>query len=178
MMREERHEMGYSFVPLRWRDALAVGRWRYPGPYAHYNIGLLEMLSLVPIEQLLRLVGRGVYYSVLDDQRRLAGLFTFECKRDVVTIGLGMRPDLTGKGLGLAFVEAGLAFARKRFHPARFRLDVAAFNQRAYTIYERAGFHSVRSFERTEHGRRSAYIEMSRPAGCPEPDSTRRSPAT
>src|SRR5262249_4505519 len=106
------------------------------------------------------------------------GLFTFERAGDVVTIGLGMRPELIGKGLGLSFVEAGLAFARTRFRPARFRLDVAAFNQRAYTVYERAGFRPQRTFERTEHGRRYSYVEMSRPAAGMDADAARRSPAT
>lgn len=172
--------MGYTFVPLRWRDALAAGRWRYPGEYAYYDFGLLEMLSIALAEQVLRLIGRGVYYSVLDEQRRLVGLFTFEREGDVVTIGLGLRPDLTGRGLGLAFVEAGMAFARARFRPARFRLDVAVFNRRAYKVYERAGFRPVRSFERTTRGQRYAYVEMARPAGCVEGEAAGagRNPAT
>ncbi|HEU5441580.1 MAG TPA: GNAT family protein [Ktedonobacterales bacterium] len=159
--------MAYTFVPLRWRDALAAGRWHYPGAYAHYDFGLLEMLGIALAEQLLRLIGRGVYYSVLDERGRFIGLFTFEREGNVVTIGLGLRPSLTGQGLGLAFVEAGLAFAQARFRPARFRLDVATFNRRAYRVYERAGFRTTRAFERTMHGRRYAYLEMERPADCP-----------
>lgn len=172
--------MAYTFVPLRWRDALAAGRWHYPGEYAYYDFGLLGMLGIALAEQLLRLIGRGVYYSVLDERHRLVGLFTFERAGEVVTIGLGLRPDLTGRGLGLAFVEAGLAFARARFRPARFRLDVAAFNQRAYKVYERAGFRAVRTFERATRGQRYAYVEMARPADCPggEVAGAGRSPAT
>jgi RimJ/RimL family protein N-acetyltransferase len=61
----------------------------------------------------------------------------------VIVIGLALRPDLTGKGLGPSFVNAGLAFAREQFAPLMFHLYVLAFNQRAIRVYERAGFHNV-----------------------------------
>lgn len=79
-----------------------------------------------------------------------------------IDIGLGLRPDLTGKGLGLAFVEAGLAFARKRFAP---RLFVLSFNKRAIRIYERAGFTRVREFMQLNpvHGELH-FVEMRREA--------------
>ena len=51
-----------------------------------------------------------------------------------------MRPDLTGKGLGLPFTQAGLDFARELFKPHYFRLYVLMFNERAIRVYERAGF--------------------------------------
>jgi hypothetical protein len=47
-----------------------------------------------------------------------------------VDVGLGLRPDLTGRALGLGFMLAGLEFARRRFAPDGFRLSVAAFNER------------------------------------------------
>ena len=37
-------------------------------------------------------------------------------------------------------LRAGLEFAQVRFAPRRVTLDVAAFNERARVVYERAGF--------------------------------------
>src|SRR5260370_20651534 len=75
-----------------------------------------------------------------------------------------MRPGLVGKGLGLAFVDAGLAFAKEQFKPDYFRLFVLTFNERAIKVYERAGFQRVGIYmQHTEQGERD-FLEMSRKA--------------
>jgi ribosomal-protein-alanine N-acetyltransferase len=75
-----------------------------------------------------------------------------------------MRPDLTGRGLGLAFVEAGLAFARETFAPASFRLSVATFNRRAIAVYARAGFRPRGTFSSHTNGGEHDFLVMTRPA--------------
>lgn len=102
---------------------------------------------------------RFAYHSVHDEHGGLAGYFCFgedaqvpEGRRlglyeeDALDIGLGMRPDLTGKGIGLEFVHAGLQFARERYAPATLRLTVATFNERAISVYLKAGFQSTTTF--------------------------------
>ena len=156
--------VSYRFVPLRWRDVAAVARWRYPSPYAFYDGSLREMLAVRLAQAALRLLGRTIYYAVLGPRDELMGIFSFVPRGAVVEIGLGMRPDLTGRGAGREFLEAGLAFARERFAPAGFRLDVARFNQRAIRVYERAGFAATRSFERRVGGKPYEFVEMVRDA--------------
>ena len=73
-----------------------------------------------------------------------------------------MRPDLTGKGLGLAFVQAGLDFAREQFKPDYFRLFVLTYNERAIRVYERAGFERMGIYvQRRAEGDRD-FLEMRR----------------
>ena len=59
---------------------------------------------------------------------------------NTLDIGLGMRPDLTGKGAGQSFVKKGIEFAMQNFRPETLRLSVATFNKRAISVYEKEGF--------------------------------------
>jgi ribosomal-protein-alanine N-acetyltransferase len=155
----------FTFRPMRWRDIRSIARWRYPDQYAFYNVGLTPLITNMLAQTLLRLVGALVYYTVLDEQDAIAGMFSFvPVSPGAIEIGLGMRPDLTGRGLGLAFVETGLDFARARFHPKHFRLSVATFNERARKVYERAGFVAGRVAMHTKLGQRYEALEMSREA--------------
>jgi RimJ/RimL family protein N-acetyltransferase len=91
---------------------------------------------------------------VVDDDGALVGFFNFVPEGHEVRLGLGMRPDLTGRGLAQPFIEAGLEYARREWRPRTFRLWVARWNERALRAYRRAGFHEVR------HGEESRFAEM------------------
>ena len=92
------------------------------------------------------------------DGDELVGFFNFVPAGDEVRIGLGMRPDLTGRGLAQPFIEAGLDYARREWRPRQFRLWVARWNERALRAYRRAGFREVPPAEE------SRFVEMERPA--------------
>lgn len=155
----------YDLRPLRWRDAVVIARWRYEGAYAAYNIELISLLTSLLVAQALKPLDMLGYYAVFDTQKELVGLFTFARTGQTVEVGLGMRPDLTGKGRGLSFLQVGLDFARQHYHPKTFRLSVAAFNQRAIRVYERAGFTlTTRRSSALGHSKTPS-LEMTRPAG-------------
>jgi [ribosomal protein S18]-alanine N-acetyltransferase len=124
--------------PASQETQRALSTWRYPPPYDFYDCE--EMLE--PER----------YFEARDEAGGLIGFYYFESKRPDLDYGLGLRPDLTGRGLGLAFFLAGLAFGRERYRPERVLLHVAEFNERARRVYERAGFvvisSHVRGFER------------------------------
>lgn len=146
--------MPFTFTPLNEADARQIQTWRYEEPYTIY--------SYTPSEESLAelLEPRSPYYAVRNELGELIGFFCYGTaaqpwenavpalysEEQTLDIGLGLRPDLTGKGLGLAFVNAGLAFAREEFAPGSFRLFVLSFNERAIRVYERAGFARVREF--------------------------------
>ena len=76
--------------------------------------------------------------------RRVAGLYA----NGPLDVGLGMHPDLVGRGLGRRFVEAGLEFAFEAYSPESFRMTVTAFNRRAVRVYEDLGFTVLVEFGR------------------------------
>lgn len=141
-------------------EAEAVISWTYPGEYAFYDMerDVEDMAELRATH-----VREAKYFSALRNGE-LIGFFELDVDGDVVEVGLGLRPDLTGKRLGESFLERGLAFARERYEPARFRLRVAAFNKRAIELYERAGFVTDRRYVHDFYGTPYDFLEMSRPA--------------
>lgn len=165
--------MQFSFTLMDESDVHTLQRWHYEGQYALYNVTADPEDN--PSEMLDR---RSPYYTVRDAQDELIGFFCFGTsalpydsgqtglysKGRTLAIGLGLRPDLTGKGLGLAFVNAGLTFAKDQFAPTSFHLFVLGFNKRAMCVYERAGFKCVRTFvQRNIHGE-NEFVEMHRDA--------------
>jgi RimJ/RimL family protein N-acetyltransferase len=121
-------------------DLKEIAEWRYEPPYDFYD-GDQD-----PVQDPER------YYTARDETEGVVGFYYFEPRGDLLVYGLGLRPDLAGRGLGLDFVRHGLEFGRGRFRPRRIVLSVAAFNERARIVYERAGFQvsgrHVRTFER------------------------------
>jgi ribosomal-protein-alanine N-acetyltransferase len=141
-------------------DAEACARWRYDPPYSFYDADAdADDLALL-LSQESR---EGRNFAAFSDGELIGG-FEYKIEGDDVVIGLGLRPDLTGRGLGLAFMEAGMDFARARFGPARFRLSVATFNERAIRVYERAGFQPLRTYDHETNGGIHPFLEMTRPA--------------
>ncbi|MCG8347536.1 MAG: GNAT family N-acetyltransferase [Chloroflexales bacterium] len=151
--------MGFFFRPMQKQDALVVTGWRYEAPYSFYNADsdpddLAELLNCAASDC--------VYYAVVDEAGKLVGFFCFDHNVDTVEIGLGLRPDLTGQGIGRSFVVAGLAFAQKQFAPALFRLAVATFNERAIQVYSALGFQRGRIFLQNTNGGEFEFVEMTR----------------
>lgn len=60
--------------------------------------------------------------------------------------GGGLRPQLTGQGLGREAIATGLDFGRREFSPAAFRVTIASFNVRAQRVVEALGFRRIGSF--------------------------------
>lgn len=164
-----------TFTLMDETTARAILTWRYPASYAVYNImGDGQESEEEAIAELLE--PASPYYAVRDEQGELVGYFCFGTSALVwsrpvpglymddatVPIGLGLRPDLTGHGLGMNFVLAGLDFARQAFTPKHFVLYVFPWNERAIRVYKHAGFQRGRIvLQKHENGDRE-FLEMIR----------------
>jgi ribosomal-protein-alanine N-acetyltransferase len=152
---------GYRFVQMDDDEAREISRWHYQPPYDFYD----STSDPDDLEELLDPARRdGSYFSAFDTEGALVGFFQFETEGETVDVGLGLRPDLTGKGLGLDYLLAGLEFARERFSPRRFTLSVATFNERAIEVYERAGFRRGAVYMHHTNGADFQFLAMAREA--------------
>lgn len=138
-------------------DAHAIAAWRYPAAYAFYDADA----DPAELAELLDPAGWGVRWFAVDDDE-LVGLFVFKLQDGQAEVGLGLRPDLTGRGLGLPFVQAGLRFAEQALGATSFTLAVAAFNERAITVYERAGFVAGEHYLHATNGALHDFVRMTR----------------
>lgn len=100
--------------------------------------------------------------AAVDTGSAVVGFAQLVAEGGTVDVGLGLRPDLTGRGLGVRFLEAVLAEARNRHAPERFTLSVAAFNQRAIVAYQRAGFAEVARRQHATNGGVHEFVTMAR----------------
>jgi len=140
---------------LTEEHAAAIGDWRYEFPYEWYDTATDPRR----IELFANPARRDGLRAVIGDDGDLVGFFNFVREGDEVRIGLGIRPDLTGRGLAQPFIRAGLEYASEEWSPKRFRLWVAWWNERALRAYRRAGFREVAQIEG-----KSRFVEMERPA--------------
>ncbi|MCY1691509.1 GNAT family N-acetyltransferase [Exiguobacterium sp. SL14] len=149
--------MNYVFAPLTRRQAEQIAyEWQYDGPFAFYDMpndedDLAEFLN--PKERTEH------YFAVLNGEE-LIGYYVFELNADIVDVGLGMRPDLTGQGNGTAFLEAGLAFVMDRYAPKQIELAVATFNELTIRLYTKSGFEPVERFQQATNGGSYEFMKM------------------
>jgi ribosomal-protein-alanine N-acetyltransferase len=148
----------FQFTAMTANYAQCIVRWKYDGVYAFYDYDK-EANHILDTKQ-----WGNTLFAVLDKSNDLVGELTLgfldasdewvpmpdmdNCHLEgcILWIGFGLRPDLTGRGHGLSFVNACVEFAtsfsRKRYHYTGqyIGLGVYQFNQRAIKVYERIGF--------------------------------------
>lgn len=149
--------MVYAFSKMTQSQAENIAvNWHYQGQYAFYDFSADEE----DLAELLNPETRGEnYYMVMQGDEEI-GFFYVDKIGDTVDIGLGMKPELTGKGLGLDFLKSGLNYVRLTHHPKEITLSVATFNDRAIHVYEKAGFKPVKTYSQATNGSHFTFLKM------------------
>lgn len=169
-----------EIVPMTASYAADIATWRYTPPYDCYDMTDVDPGFLVdPESGFFALLGRrtqeawpadGSPRAKLTDDGALIGFRSFGPDGQVpggsydssaLDTGGGLRPELTGQGLGRRAISTGLEFGLARFSPAAFRVTVAGFNARALRVVEALGFSATDRFEATTDGR--SYVILVRP---------------
>ncbi|TFB22933.1 N-acetyltransferase [Filobacillus milosensis] len=148
--------MTYEFQEMTQDQADEIAfNWHYDGDYSFYDMEADEE----DLNEFINPYERKNYYAVIQNDD-LIGFFSFNKQGEFIDIGLGMRPDLTGSGNGLEFLQAGMDFAKSTFNSSKFSLSVATFNQRAIKVYEKTGFKQVNTFMQETNGSTYEFVRM------------------
>ena len=101
-----------SIVPMQRKHACEIIDWHYEGEYSFYDLRHYPE----DIEEILDVNRYGVsLFSVLDREGNLIGYLNYIYEGKDLEIGLALRPDLVGKGIGSSLLQVGMDFARSRF---------------------------------------------------------------
>ncbi len=151
--------MNFIFTPMNEKYANAIANWHYDDVYSFYDMAADEEdLGILMDTNNWRDIIKAVLYG--DDE--LVGWAAFYTENDEFWLSLGLRPDLTGRGLGEEFVTQCAKYAVSHYKLAKqiIRLHVALFNQRAIKVYQKAGFKETNRTIRDTHVGQLDFIEM------------------
>ena len=150
--------MDFNFQKMNQQDAEEIANnWKYDGIYSFYDFtndpeDYMELIN--PDKRLNN------YFSCYFN-KELIGFCTIEkIDKNKVNLGLGLRPNFTGKGLGLNFLKAIMNYSNSIYNKFNFTLIVAQFNLRAIRVYEKAGFIKKKTFMQNTNGGQYEFIEM------------------
>jgi RimJ/RimL family protein N-acetyltransferase len=156
---------GVQIVRMTAAYAAQVVTWRYPPPYDCYDMTGVDPAFLI---------SPGSGFFAVTDESGLIGFRSFGADGQVpggvyddsaLDTGGGLRPDLTGRGIGREAIQAGLDFGQQQFSPQAFRVTIATFNVRAQRVVAALGFRRIGSFQATADGR--SFEMLTRPAPAP-----------
>jgi ribosomal-protein-alanine N-acetyltransferase len=166
--------MKFIFTHMNEKYANAVASWHYEGIYSFYDMAAEpdDLKILMDTNN-----WRDIIKAVLNGDNELVGWAAFYTENNEFWLSLGLRPDLTGQGLGEEFVTLCVKYAASQYKLLKrtIRLHVALFNERAIKVYQRAGFIETSRTIRDTHIGRVDFVEMEKRIA---PSATSSPPAT
>jgi ribosomal-protein-alanine N-acetyltransferase len=156
--------MRFTFRTLTDPDVEALLGWHYEPPYDAYDPERDD------VEELRAAVGSPNWFGVDEASGDLAAFLVCRVGEHEVEAGFGLRPDLTGRGLGAGFVEAVVELIRARWETGSVVLEVLPWNERAMRAYEAAGFVRGPEHDKTfPEGTTVRFVAMRRALTPPTP---------
>ncbi|WP_106769497.1 GNAT family N-acetyltransferase [Paenibacillus faecalis] len=151
-------------VPMNSNHAAEICSWTYPPPYNIYGWLPWEQMKELAIEFGDPEIRKQQYLSILDEKQRLWGFAQLFPLEGVTRLGLGMRPEWCGLGMGKQFVESIVTEARRRRPDDEIDLEVLTWNKRAIRTYVKAGFEITDTYEKmTPTGKDLFYCMVYKP---------------
>lgn len=119
-------------------DAEVIAAWRYNGDWAVYDVpSASTFLDLLPLYFVVEDDSDLIGFLCLGEAARVGGMTEQE---DTLDLGVGLRPDLTGRGNGKQFGAVVLRFLEERFPGMTVRAAVQSWNTRSLSLTRSLGF--------------------------------------
>lgn len=154
--------MLYRYVPMQEEYAnKIVNSWQYDGIYSFYDMKADEDdLKLFTDKT----NWKNIIFAVLNNKNELIGWSSYYMEGEIIWLALGLKPELTGKGLGKQFVSDCIQFIKSKSHlnQSIIKLEVALFNQRAIKVYKRVGFAESDKITKSTHIGKLDFLQMTK----------------
>lgn len=131
--------MEFHFKRRTKEDIIEFLTWHFDGIYSFYD----NDAQREKIEWYWNSIHNDKAFSMLNEKYELIGNCEYSLDGDSYIMGLQMKPELTGKGMGYSFSNAVIEFGRDKYKFNELYLAVAAFNERATKVYTKLGFEVI-----------------------------------
>jgi [ribosomal protein S18]-alanine N-acetyltransferase len=150
--------MNIEFRKPTAADASDISTWKYEGEYCFYNNDKTEAKK----EWALNIHKEKDAFVIYNEENELIGNCSFDYDEDdcKYILGVQMKPEITGKGMGTEIVKAILNFGRQTYNFESIELFVAKFNKRAIRVYEKLGFNKTDEFVWNVNNEEKEFISM------------------
>ena len=149
--------MKIHYLPADEKTAREFLHWQYEPPYDIYNF---------PPEHMDKLIQYNIdpannVYGLFDGEDGLVGYCSYgkdaqvpggDYSEEALDIGLMIKPELTGQGMGSVFASEVIQNGIDKYAPEKLRVTIAAFNKRAMRVWEKNGFQQSHEFSREGNG--------------------------
>ena len=149
--------LNISYHPAQKKNAREFVNWEYEPPYDVYNcppdeIGDAVQYNIDPANNV---------YAMLDQNETLIGYCSYgkdaqvpggDYSEAALDIGLMIKPELTGQGLGSDYAREVIENGIDKYTQKKLRVTIAAFNKRAIRTWEKNGFQQTQNFKRSMDG--------------------------
>lgn len=139
------------------KSAREFVQWQYEPPYDIYNcppegVDDAVQYNIDPANNV---------YAMFDQNEGLVGYCSYgrdaqvpggDYSEEALDIGLMIKPELTGRGLGAKFSEEVIQNGIDKYAPKKLRVTIAAFNKRAIRTWEKNVFQQTQKFKREGDG--------------------------
>ena len=125
-------------LPMNLSAVKTICSWKYPEPYDVYNYMSFDE-AVKNNSPLLKDENKDNYLCFWKDET-LSAYININKKDDKAFIGIGLAPNLCGKGLGKMYLKQGIDKANFLYPDREIWVQVRSWNIRAIKCYESCGF--------------------------------------